>query len=588
MRKLDQSSGFTLLEVTISVALVVATLALSMGGFLYLMKSQQQTDTQNELDIEVQWAIERLKRDIRLSSLGRMFYHPPEAVRYQAVSFPLSRDDDGNGALDVDGDGNIIWYQTVIYHVWESSPNQLRITTFDPRDNNLSDAQRQEQLNNVVEHGSGQYAANGHNASTRTIFSNLFTWDIRPQGAVYDGYADTVQRDVGVNLGSSVLTPGPHTFAFQVVGTSGTGHEIGLDSLFVSPCGAAREAEAQWPVTQFTGPAPTRELMTAGSWDGNYQLHFASTEVGQSFELTMDNDRWEETNFEATGHVVDKTTVLFDKTLMPNDFVVQLTGNTNVWFASEQTGDTNGITALPNVLQGSAVRVILKGDEMADGAMIWEGGAACKVAFQAGTGPGVGAGLTIDAAYIAECVSETSCIPDIVASTAQHLTFSGSANCTIPAGEARWSDITALPIDPAKSYLVTYLIANGAGRATPWIWRRLRAGHSINSFVCLGTNAPATVSGTFASPVWSTNSAVLPIEPIVAVGTLFVSHPEEGTYTTRILDTTVDRPIYNTLEWAEEEPSGTQVGLRVRTDDDPGMANATAWSNLTPIRSPEP
>jgi len=161
--------------------------------------------------------------------------------------------------------------------------------------------------------------------------------------------------------------------------------------------------------------------------------------------------------------------------------------------------------------------------------------------------------------------------------------LSGSANCTIPAGEARWSDITALPIDPAKSYLVTYLIANGAGRATPWIWRRLRAGHSINSFVCLGTNAPATVSGTFASPVWSTNSAVLPIEPIVAVGTLFVSHPEEGTYTTRILDTTVDRPIYNTLEWAEEEPSGTQVGLRVRTDDDPGMANATAWSNLTPI-----
>lgn len=581
MHRSDRNSGFTILEVSVSVALVVATLALSMSGFLYLMKAQQQTDTQNELDVEVQWAIEQLKHDIRLSSLDKMFFFPSKAVTYQAISFPLSRDDDGDGAIDVDGDRNIIWYSTVIYHIWKSSPNQLRITTFDPRNNNLTDEQRQEQLDNVVEHGHGEYAYNGENASTRTIFSNLFTWEIKPRGAVYDGYADTVQRDVGVNLGSCVLTPGAHTFAFQVVGTTGSGFEIGLDSLFVSPCSAPREAEAQLPAAQYEGPAPVRQLMTGGSWDGNHQLHFASTELGQSFELSMDNDRWEETNFDATGHIVDKTTIVFDKTLTPNDFVVQLTGNTNVWAASEQSGDTNGVSAPLGMLRGSAVRVLLKGGEMVDGAMIWEGGAACKVAFRAGSG--TGAGLTIEAAYVAECASETSSVPDVVASTMHPLTFSGASSCTITSGGEEWSDAMAFPIDTAKSYLVTYLVTDAAGQSTPWVWRGIRSGGVINSFVCLGTNGPATVEATFKSPAWSTNTAVLSIDPVIAVSTLFVSYAEEGTYTSKILDTQIARPIYNALVWDAEKPTGTQMGVKIRTGDDPGMADAPAWSNLTAV-----
>ncbi len=577
MRKRNRQSGFTILEVSVSVSLVVVALTLSMSGFLYLMKSQQETDTQNELDMEVQWAIDRLKQDIRLSSLDEMFFNPSDEATFQAISFPLSRDNNGDGAIDVDDDGNIIWYQTIIYHVWNSSPNQLRVTTFDPRDNSLTDAQRQQQLDGVVANGNGESTYNGANASTRTIFANLFNWELTPCGSVYDGYADSVRRDIGVNLGSIALTPGAHTFTFQAIGTSGSGYEIGLDSLFVSPCGTQREAEAQLPATAYTGPAPTRQLMTGGSWDGAHQLRFASTQVGQSFELTMDNDRWEETNFDATGHTVADATIVFDRTLTPEDFVVRLTGNTNVWFAHEQSGDTNGVTGSAGMLRGTAVRVLLKGDEMIDGAMIWEGGAACRLAFRAGAG--AAANLTIRAAYIAECTSETASVPDIVAPTMFAVTFSGLPNCAIPAGGEQWSDTLAFPIDATKSYLVTYLVADAVGESTPWVWRGIQPVSTTNGFICAGTNAlPA-----FANPVWSSNPAVQATNSVLAISALFVSYAEEGTYTSRILDTAAENPVYDSLIWDSEEPANTQVGVKIRTGDEPDMSDAAAWSNLTAI-----
>ena len=61
MHSTRNKTGFTIIEVVVSVTIVTIVLGVAMRGFIIMMKSQQQAEVQNELDVEVQWAIERLK-----------------------------------------------------------------------------------------------------------------------------------------------------------------------------------------------------------------------------------------------------------------------------------------------------------------------------------------------------------------------------------------------------------------------------------------------------------------------------------------------------------------------------------------------
>lgn len=131
MDNLKKSNGFTLVELLISAALLVITLSFGMAGFIYFLRATAEGNVQNELDIDVQTAMERLKYDIRLSSLDEMFYYPADGPPFKSISFPLARDDDGDGAVELDANTNIIWDTTSIYHVWNGSPNELRLTVFD-------------------------------------------------------------------------------------------------------------------------------------------------------------------------------------------------------------------------------------------------------------------------------------------------------------------------------------------------------------------------------------------------------------------------------------------------------------------------
>jgi len=331
--------GYTLVEITIAAALLVLGVSLAFRGLTYVLRETNLSQAQSELDINVQTAMERVKRDLRLTSLELMYFYPEGSGPYTAMSFPMARDDDGDGAVDLDPvTGLIEWDQTYVYHVWTSEPHQLRLTRFDPRNNDLTETQRQQQLDDVVEDGHGNSTFNGSNAVTSVVFENLFEWTITPRGSRFDGYASSLGRERNVILGSCVLTNGTHTFKFSVIdkNPSSSGRKMGVDSFVVSPCGVAREAEAQLPVDAESGATAVARYMAGGSWDGNFDLYFPSSANDHYFTLSMENDRWEETNFKGTGASRENTVVEFDETLTPDDFAVQLEGLGTNWSARAQ------------------------------------------------------------------------------------------------------------------------------------------------------------------------------------------------------------------------------------------------------------
>lgn len=187
--------GYTLIEVMLSVVILSAVFAMAILGWLYVIRGERMNNVQNELDIDVRGAMERIKAELRLSSLDHICYYPAGIGPYTAMSFPMARDDDGDGLIELDGNGKVIWDKTMVYHVWSSSPNQLRLTVFDPRDNSLTDAQRQEQLNSVVVNGNGNSTYNSANSETIPIFENLFDWSVHAKGASYDAYNPTLDRE---------------------------------------------------------------------------------------------------------------------------------------------------------------------------------------------------------------------------------------------------------------------------------------------------------------------------------------------------------------------------------------------------------
>lgn len=567
--------GFTLLELAVATALTVIITAVIMSGLVYSLGHLNRSMLQNELDIDVQSAMERIKYDMRLSSQDQMLFYPPGSGPYDAISFPLSRDADGDGLIDTDpSTGKIVWYEQVIYHVWVGEPTQLRRTVFNPR-LNLSAAERQAQLVSVVTNGNGSATYGAAGAATAVVFENLFKWSLSPRLARFDGYASALQRYVGAQLGSCVVTSGVNTFRFNLVGknTSSSGYAVGVDSIAASPSYSTREGEAQLGGVTGSGATPVAQYMPNGSWDGNYQLRFPATATGQSFTVAIENDRWEETNFRATGEVHSNTTVAFDTSLTPADFVVCLDGMRTNWLASSQTGDTNGTSRLSGDYRGCAARVLIKGWDMPGGGWLDCGGGSCRVLFRAGDD----GGLTIRAASIAECAMSTNTTPDAAGSPCG-LRFAGANTLDLAAGAEAWSDYAAFSIDRKKSYLVTFYVSSASPKGSVREWQDATGTSIPHAFV-----APAGGSASEAlvtTATWSTLPDLVTTAAIPSVAGLFVSHPTNGTYTSAIFDTHVASPSYSTMGWSNILSSGT-MAFRVRTSNLGDMSDSPTWIGVT-------
>ncbi|MBT8042408.1 MAG: prepilin-type N-terminal cleavage/methylation domain-containing protein [Pontiella sp.] len=554
MNHKQKKRGFTLIEAMGAMTLVSIALGLAVGGFMFALKNTNESDVQSELDIDVQLAMERLKRDLRLSSLDEIFYYPAGAGPYTALSFPMAEDDDGDDLFELDADGKIIWDKTLIYHIWPGSPHQLRVTTFDNRDNTLTDVQRQEQLNSVVSVGAGTSTYNGGNASSHTIFENLLEWRLRPVQSIFDAYSPISERET-VSLGYALMANGAHTFKFNVAGknTAASGYRIGVDQLQVSPSYSQREAEAQLPATAQSGATAVSQYMGTGSWKGNHQLYFPATAAGQSFTLSMNNDRWEETNFGALGYEAEDTEINFDETLSPKDFVIQLQGNDVAWQAGEQAYSA-GTSASNSVLKGTVIAVHLNGAELAtNGNWIAYNGRKCRLTFQAGsTGR-----LRVEDVFIGKTTSLEDTVFAFDSSTS--VTFSGgsSESPVMEPNQTATTDWINLEINKTNNYLVAFQIKNDVDKCYPRVWKNE-----------LTTISDCLVNGS-------------PTNHIIGLASMAVTYPANGTYTSQIFDTRLASPIYGDISLNTSLPAGTAISTKVRSGNQPDLSDASDWSVLS-------
>lgn len=588
----QQNSGFTLVETLGSIVLLTLVMASAISSWLYLVRAERINSVQNELDVDARIAMERLKSDLRLSAVDKTFFYPEGVGPYTAMSFPKARDDNGDGVIEVDPYTNVIWDQTIVYHVWSSSPNQLRRTVFDPRLNTLTAAQRQAQLNSVVVNGNGASTYNSASARTTPVFQNLFTWRIKSKGPQYDAYSSTLGRDLNAVLGSILLTPGSHVFKFRVTGknAASSSYKIGLDKLAVSPSGIQREAEAQ-SVTAQSGATAANELMTLGSWSGNYQLGFPATAAGNYFTLTMDNDRWEETNFDDSQAQGDDILTMFDKQISPKDFIIYLTPPTNVWMVDWQTLDvTGGSSTTGAVLRASAVRVPMRGGMMMEGgAMKYSGLFHCMYFYAAESSR-----LKILGAYISEAADQEQYSPDAT-NTGMALTFpaAGGPSIDIAAGSYGRAELpsgSTFYFDKDRTYFVTFLVADDAGKSDAMYWKEYHTG---------GTNPPppgcyvlpADAAPTLADcqdKVWSAKTNLVVHDKVYALEHVHCLAASNGTWTSQIVDTHLTAPSYSEIAWTAVKPSGTALRMRVRTANNEDMSDAPAWTSVTAMTSAGP
>lgn len=553
---INHKHGFTLVEVTAAVVLLVMALALALSGYMFSLKNINQGDVQNELDMDVQLAIERLKVDLRLSSLDTMFYYPSGAGPYEAISFPMAEDSDGDGVLEQDSDRKILWDETVIYHIRPTTPNQLVKTTFKPRDNSLSDAQRQAQLESVVHYGHGSSTYNGQNATSKEIFENLLHWEISPQAGRFDAYSPVLTRSSS-GMGYILLDPGTHKLTFNVIdkNSRSSGYKIGIDQLFASPSYSVREAEAQLPASAQSGATATAQYMP-GDWKGNFQLEFPATTVGDSFTLSLDNDRWEETNFGALGYEAKDTEFIFDKSLAPKDFVVQLKGNDITWEATEQTFSLIGTSVSNTTLRGSSIAVHINGAELStNGNWIVNNGKKCKLTFQASA---IGK-LQVKNVAIAKTDSLETISYGHGSLTPAY--FSGSSESPVMAlGSTTTSDWIDFEINTTNNYLVVFTIKDDADKCSPMALENLRVPAGAPTY----PNADCMVDGNKTNYIFGLSS-------------ITASYPENGEYTSQIFDTHLSNPKYSDIAWNADIPTDTTLSLKVRAGDQSDLSDASEW-----------
>lgn len=573
----SNQKGFTMVEALFSLAMTVLFLGSVFSVWYFTGRTWGEERVKSELKFQLETTMERVKKEIRLSDGNKMFFYPVTAGTYTAISFPQAIPD-SNGFLSLSG-GSIAWNKTVVYHVYDyggTGPTELRKTVFN-YNSALTNAQRQAQLNQVVQDGNGANATDGATSTTETLFVNLVDLDIKPGVVQFDGYSATTERSESFSLGSISLAAGNHTIRFNVIGknSSSSGYSIGIDSLSFSPSGAVREAENMLPPTASSGDSATAENMTSygTQWTGNYQLLYSADAVGDFVTLTTYYDMWQESNF--TGSVLDKTSITGTNpqiTLSTREDQ----GLSSAWSASNQTGVTpvDGSTNL----SGTSVRTVIEGTQINSSTTM------IRIKFMASSI--ATADFKISEAYFGLRSGSTSSMttlnqlhfsnPTVAPGGTDGVGVVGSGPdvIDIPPGHYVWSNWFEYSIDasnPVPDHIISYSVTasgGGGGSVTEWI---APAGSNNQSYLVNGQKAnQADWSGETV-----TDSLTIYSSAEIA------SWVSAGTVQSAIYDTKLSAPAYSQATWTAVTPAGTSILLKFRTSSDPQMAGATAWSALT-------
>ncbi|MCK4463608.1 MAG: hypothetical protein KAU58_04790, partial [Candidatus Omnitrophica bacterium] len=489
--------GMTLTELL--VTLVVGTLflgiVLSSWYFTYRNWSIERMRTRLRIDLAV--VMERVKEEMRLSSLSYTSFYPSDALEYTAISFPMAKVDTNDSRfLDLNTNNYIKWGKSVIYHIFENPQDsgnyELRRTEFTNNYAYLTDeTDRNKQLSDLVQYGEVQASTpNRVNADTDTILKSIDSFTIKFQAQLFDGYSSTIQRSDKVEFGNIKIDYGEdgyHDFRFEVVGKNAdsSDRKFGIDVFSITPSGCPREAEFYYPLSSphsDSGGTPSE-----GDWSecsGNHYLEYSSGNIGDYINLHIYYDLWRESDFD--GSTNKENTILTG-----DDLYIKLRdleeGNEVNWEAGIQAGGVT-IEDYNDALSDITVRNVISGANLdLDGDLV-------RVKFDAhsdDSNPGTDLSFTITAAYIDERESvlnpvndgavddEDAMDPAVLSPPGSETriqlyflrdpitkvisnSYSGTEEIAwggiIPEGESRYSNWAIFPIDETKDYFVTFHI----------------------------------------------------------------------------------------------------------------------------------
>lgn len=575
---------------TVAIGLLFFGNVLTLWYFTVKFWAAERNKTQ--LRVEAEMALERMKNEIRLSSSTYMKYYPTEAP-YAGISFPnATANADGFYTISAE---EIVWDKTIVYHKFYNVNEEkweLRKTVFAPRDNALTDTQRETQLSLVVANGEGGISGvpNNSNATTETILSDIEEFDVNTEFVRFDGYSPTVERGSGVSFGTVKLAAGEHDIRFQVTGknennTDPNGYGIGIDYFSVTPSGCNREAEYYYPGYYTTGDTVTKEYLSG--WGGNYALSYSANAVGDYITLRFYYDAWLECNFQSLMQIDPNITV------EGSDYALMLagrqSGSTTGWFVVNQA-ETTALEGLG--MANASIRDVIYNSEISETSNM------IRFKFRASsTQP-----LRIDSAYFGRMSTSGAEYDADPADYAFPLYFDNApveegsfeetagaegagTNTTvlIPAGYYAWSNWLEYTIDPSHgyNYSVTFHVANEAANCFGQYWASSWTPPPFQSYVLQGNY---TAFATWSSLVPAPDPPVASQSYIYALSDVEF-WKNEGNAISQIYDTKISGNSYAQIIWTGTEPSGTDIKFKVRSSDNEDMSGAADWSSISAITS---
>ncbi len=561
-----KNEGYTLTEVMIASVLSVLVIGGVSSSMTHVLRTWRATQITAELNMGLELAMEHMRDDMRLSSVGvgLMSFYPLDATRYTAVSFPMADDTDGDGMLDRNAEGRIIWTKTVVYHVLGTSPNEFRRTLFSPRSTNATPDALYAQLEAVATAMSSEAitaaSMDGESCSSHTIFRNLTRLTFYPPSSIFDGYSPSRKRGSTFNFGSIVLNPGVHTLTFTVEGKNddSSGYNIEIDRFRIGRAGGALDGEIFIPANSHpvsplfrysaSGGSVSAEDMSAYGveWSGYAQAKFVAAGVGSELEFTVNNDMWCDSNFDEPGaQMSSNCSVKWDPTFassVPYTGDKVVTMDKGIAWSASGCGDTPYIL---NITNATTVKNIMYGGTASDDMTISMNGCWTKLAFERPAGYAMNlSGVTIS---------------EVASGDSSAVTFNdGDTSITVHSTgvtliESDWVELWE--IDREKSYTVSF------------------------------TSTPQSAA-LWGLSGWQNNDGVIlslidGIDAPVAVGThsLEVGYPKEAIFQSGVFDTHAVDPEFTKLYWTEIQKysEGGDVDIRVRSADNADMSDGS-WT----------
>ncbi len=580
--------GFTMIETVIATSLIALLIGAATSSWIMFMHKSNRVNQQSILDMDARNVVERFRAEMRNAARETIIFYPENVEPYQALGFALAEDTDGDGLMDMDAQGsNILWRQTVVYHVWNADPPQMRRTLFSNRNNAADYAAYYSQISSVYESGSGQAAClSGERAQTAVLFANLFTGKLWHAESVFDGYTSKPNTSSLETFGSISLGPGAHTLDLIVVGKhpSATARNIWLDQLSLGVSGWPLEAERRLTSKVSAMPA----FIGPNQAGAGYGLASVMSGDGDKISITLYNDAIEEAEFIGKGRNVSlsNTVVRFDTDLTPAGFgegayVTKLDGQfAAMWQGGAQSGD--GLRSEYYFATNCVMRIpVLAPWVTADGygpvfriyKSLYNSGIVVRnPVFAVVPTPATLSALTPD-------IDPGANIPLEFFQNGVKMT--GWTACAAK----NYVDLRpqkSIRIEIGTTLMLTFQVtvnAYGSDRFTAFDMKRPGV---PGCWMIPGGDAAAVNQA-----VWSGDPRLTAISKLPCLESIAVNFADNGEYISHAYDTRSEAGATRTIEWDADLPAGTELRIYTRSGsqlsgDGFTIADAPAWTEMAP------